>query len=170
MTQSTLDSLLDSMIIDADGARIGKVKQIYVDNDSGSPTWVAVSTGWFSGDSLVPLAGARPQGEKGDLRVRVRKAQVKSAPRLDSDGRLSRDAETELFSHYGLAPRSASRDAGEGRHIRPDADTPMTSGRADVAPHGRRTARSEEQLVVGADSERPVGKHRRRTEDPRDRW
>ncbi|HLS78809.1 MAG TPA: PRC-barrel domain-containing protein [Nocardia sp.] len=126
MTRSTLDSLLASTIIDADGAKIGKVKQIFLDNDSGAPTWVSVSTGWFSQDSLVPLAGARPLGEKGDLRVPVRREQVKSAPHLDVDGRLTRDAESKLFAHYGMDPRG-------GRHaapvIRPDGDIPLTTGR-----------------------------------------
>jgi len=110
MAQPMLDYLFESTVVDVNGDKIGKVKQIYIDNGSGSPTWVAVSTGLFSSDSLVPLAGAEHQGDQEVLRVQVSKDRVKSAPRPDSGGRISHDAETELFAHYGIDPRQAGRD------------------------------------------------------------
>lgn len=167
MARSLLDSLLDSTVLDADGDKIGRVKQIYLDNDSGSPTWVAVSTGLFSSDSLVPLVGARRQGDKDAVRVKVSKAQVKSAPNLDSDGRISRDAEAELFSHYGIDPGQSAWDHG-GQLMRSGSVDPMSRGRGDAAPREGDPVRSEEQLAFGA--ERPVGKHHRRPDELRDRW
>ncbi|WP_084495912.1 PRC-barrel domain-containing protein [Nocardia shimofusensis] len=167
MARSMLDSLLDSLVLDADGAKIGKVKQIYLDNDSGSPTWVAVSTGLFSSDSLVPLMGARRQGDNDALRVQVSKDRVKSAPHLVSDGRISRDAETELFSHYGIDPRQSAWDHG-AQQIRPGSVDPMPRGRADAAPREAGMVRSQDQLAFGA--ERELGKHQRPREELRDRW
>ncbi|AXK85521.1 hypothetical protein CRM89_02560 [Nocardia sp. FDAARGOS_372] len=155
MTQATLDSLIGSTVIDANGEKIGKVKQIYIDNENGSPTWVAVSTGMFSSDSLVPLAGAQHQRDKEALRVQVSKERVKSAPHLDQDGRISREAETELFSHYGIDPRRAGWDTYGRQHIRPGPDEPMTHGRDDAL------IRSEERLEVGTERE-TVGRARLR--------
>jgi hypothetical protein len=54
-----VEDLIGDAVYDLGGAKIGKVKRVYVDNASGAPTWASVSTGLFSEDSLVPLAGAR---------------------------------------------------------------------------------------------------------------
>ena len=68
-------------------------------------------TGLFGSKvTLVPLAGAEPQGEQPGLvdssvdlvRVPVTKDQVKDAPRIDPDGELSPAEEERLYRHYGL--------------------------------------------------------------------
>src|SRR3712207_2351777 len=52
---------LDRDAIGTDGERIGKVVNVYVDDATGQPEWLAVKTGWFgSSVSFVPLAGATP--------------------------------------------------------------------------------------------------------------
>ncbi|MEU7629191.1 DUF2382 domain-containing protein [Nocardia sp. NPDC049220] len=99
-----LDTLIGSAVYDPGGDKIGKVKRVYIDNDSGSPTWVAVSTGLFSEDSLVPLAGARHRRDVGALQVQVAKEAVKSAPHLERDGLISPEAEQQLFDHYKIDP------------------------------------------------------------------
>ncbi|MEU7767417.1 DUF2382 domain-containing protein [Nocardia sp. NPDC049190] len=99
-----LDTLIGSAVYDPDGDKIGKVKRVYIDNDSGSPTWVAVSTGLLREDSLVPLAGARHRRDVGALQVQVEKAAVKSAPHLERDGLISPEAEQQLFDHYKIDP------------------------------------------------------------------
>ncbi|WP_431951198.1 PRC-barrel domain-containing protein [Nocardia lijiangensis] len=99
-----LDSVLGSTVYDRDGDRVGKVKKIYVDNASGFPTWVAVSTGLFGRDALVPLAGAEHRRDHAALQVRVGKNQVKSAPYVVDDGNISQRSERELFEHYDIDP------------------------------------------------------------------
>ncbi|MBL3278639.1 DUF2382 domain-containing protein, partial [Klebsiella pneumoniae] len=83
------------------------------------------------------------------------KERVKSAPHLDQDGRISREAETELFSHYGIDPRRAGWDTYGRQHIRPGPDEPMTHGRDHAL------IRSEERLEVGTERE-TVGRARLR--------
>ncbi|GAA5055743.1 PRC and DUF2382 domain-containing protein [Nocardia callitridis] len=108
-----LDALIGSSVYDPEGDKIGRVKRIYIDNSSGAPTWVAVSTGLFSGDSLVPLAGAQYQEDYSALQVRVEKDAVKNAPHLEREGLITPEAEQELFAHYHVDPANAGMDVGQ---------------------------------------------------------
>ncbi|MBF6165810.1 PRC-barrel domain-containing protein [Streptomyces gardneri] len=105
-----LETLIGSSVYGPEGEKIGKVKRVYVDNSSGSPTWIAVSTGLFSADALVPLAGAEHRPESATLQVRVGKDAVKSSPQLDHNGQISPQAEQELFDHYQIDPEHAAWD------------------------------------------------------------
>lgn len=146
MTHATLESVIGNTVYDSAGDKIGKVKQIYLDNASGAPTWAAVSTGMFSGDSMVPLAGAKHRPDNETLQVGVDKAHVKSAPYLDDDGHISREAEQELFRHYGINPQQAGWTAYGRQQIRPGPEEPMTYG------HGNdEMIRSEERLEIGTE-------------------
>ncbi|MEV0030073.1 PRC-barrel domain-containing protein [Nocardia sp. NPDC050793] len=151
---SLLDSVLGNIVYDRDGDKVGKVKRIYVDNASGFPTWVAISTGLFGHDALVPLAGAEHRRERATLQVRVGKEQVKSAPYLDDDGNISQRSERELFEHYDIDPAlSAWKTYG-----RPYGEHPVNARATTAewaADSGGRTddelIRSEERLNIGAD-------------------
>ncbi|MFC4376695.1 DUF2382 domain-containing protein [Nocardia halotolerans] len=160
MSKATLDSLIGATAYDERGEKIGKVKQIYIDNNTGSPTWAAVSTGLFSQDSLVPLAGAEHQADEDTLRLHVDKEQVKSAPHLDDGGRISSQSEQELFHHYHVDPRAAGWNTYGRQQIRPGGDEPMTHGHRDTGSDPS-MVRSEEQLRVDTESEE-VGRARLR--------
>jgi len=86
-------------LVDNDGDKIGRIENIYVDDETGKPEWLAVATGWFGNRiSFVPLAGATRRGD--DLSVTYSKAQVKEAPHADPNGHLSQDEEAKLYRHY----------------------------------------------------------------------
>ncbi|WP_405165761.1 PRC and DUF2382 domain-containing protein [Nocardia sp. NBC_01499] len=137
-----LEELIGSAVYDPEGDKIGKVKRIYVDNTSGAPTWVSVSTGMFSGDSLVPLAGAQLQHDPEALQVRVEKEEVKTAPHLEHDGLISPEAERELFDHYHIDPSKAGMEMGGRQQMR--------GGRR---PDDQGMVRSEERLAVNKQNE-----------------
>ncbi|MFD6220079.1 DUF2382 domain-containing protein [Nocardia asteroides] len=151
MSRATLDSLIGATAYDERGQKIGKVKQIYLENSTGSPTWAAVSTGLFSSDSLVPLAGAEHRADDDTLSLHVDKEQVKSAPHLDDGGRISAESEQELFRHYHVDPRAAGWDTYGRQQIRPGADEPMTHGNPTARDDSM--IRSEEQLRIDTESE-----------------
>ncbi len=66
-----LRALDDSVVVGTDG-EIGKVGQVYTDNDTGQPSWVTVKTGWFgTNESFVPLNAATI--EDGTIRARTTK-------------------------------------------------------------------------------------------------
>ena len=152
--------------VDRDGDKIGKVEEIYLDQETGRPEWALVNTGLLTKSSFVPLAGATPQQD--ELRVAYDKAQVKDAPGVDPVGELTQDQEAALYGHYGL-------DYSEGH-----SDTGLPEGRSDVSgrnPAGQGTGavgddvsgaetddamtRSEEELRVGT-TQREAGRARLR--------
>ena len=76
----------DRTVIGPDGEKVGKVFDIYADEQTGQPEWLAVKTG-LTGKSVsfVPLVGADPRGD--EIVVAYDKARVKDAPSADPDGR-----------------------------------------------------------------------------------
>ena len=110
-TTQQLRGWIGRNLVDDAGDKIGRIEDIYMDEDTGEPEWLAVSTGWFGNHiSFVPLAGATPKGE--ELSVRWDKATVKDAPHAEPDGQLSQDEESRLYRHYGLeySERRSSSD------------------------------------------------------------
>jgi uncharacterized protein (TIGR02271 family) len=140
MSNETVAEWRGMEVVDSGGDKVGKVEEIYLDDQSGQPEWVLVKTGLFGSKStFVPTEGASPQS--GELRVAFEKSQIKDAPKIDADQRLSEAEERELYEHYGRDYGSAGADNGTdagttGRDVSgPETDDAMT--------------RSEEELRVG---------------------
>jgi len=122
-------------VIDTSGDKIGKVADIYLDDETGDPAWASVKTGLLGNRiHFVPLAGASGSGE--DLKVRYEKEQVTGAPSTESDGHLSLDDEAALYRHYGLYYAEPSGAAS-------------IEGRADDDAAADAMTRSEEELRAG---------------------
>ena len=150
MQRTTLLQQRGQDLYDADGDKIGTIEEIYLDAQSGEPEWALVNTGMFgTKSSFVPLQGASQDGDT--LRVPYDKAQVKDAPKVDPDGELSQQQESELYAHYGLdygesrsdsglpeggAGATAPRPHGRGRHRRPRHLRPDDRRRDDALRGG----------------------------------
>ncbi|MCP2331995.1 DUF2382 domain-containing protein [Actinoalloteichus caeruleus] len=95
----------------ADGQKIGKVAQVWLDGPSGEPSWLTVHTGLFGMHEIfVPMAGMH-MTENGGIEVRYSKNQVKDAPHVSPErGELPFEEERRLYDYYGL-PRQ--RESGE---------------------------------------------------------
>jgi uncharacterized protein (TIGR02271 family) len=123
--------------IDSSGDKIGKITEIYLDDQTGQPEWLTAKTGLFgTRSSFVPLAGATPTGD--DVQVQCTKDQVKDAPNVDEDGHISEEEEAELYRHYGIAA---------GQTSKPVTDTAGTRGKGGTTDDAM--TRSEEELDVG---------------------
>jgi uncharacterized protein (TIGR02271 family) len=140
--------LIDRTAYDSSGDKIGTVKDIYVDENTGRPEWLAVSTGLFGqSNSFVPLEGVESDGES--VIVPYSKDQVKDAPNCEADGRLSPAEEEQLYRHYNRSARTRTggdRAPKKGRSTGSGTDT------------GQRTSddamtRSEESLDVNTTKE-----------------
>ena len=132
-------------VIGSDGDKIGSVDDVYLDESTGQPGWVSVTTGWFGlRRSYVPLSEAEWQGE--DLVVPYTKQQLKDAPNYEPEGALSADDERSLYGHYQLDYDSDDR-------TRADAGT--------TATHDDAMTVSEEELRV-ATHQREAGRARLR--------
>ena len=156
---NSVTAMSGATVRDSAGDKVGKVSQVYLDDQTGQPEWVTVRTGLFGGtESFVPLAGADLQGD--ELVVTTSKDTVSGAPQVDEDGHLSEQDEAELYRYYGLPdPSTAGYQADASstgtRQGSPEA-RPGLSGTDGVA--GRDTSgpttddamtRSEERLVGG---------------------
>jgi len=158
---------------DSDGGKIGKVTDVYLDDQTSKPEWAAVKTGMFGGHvSLVPLANASFDGEA--LKVPYDKDQVKNAPHQDPAQELSRQQEAEIFEHYGVAyggdtvtaktggqgQQDSAQTRGEGKQesgqrAGSGGDRKDQTGGPGHDTSGENTdkamTRSEEQLHVGTE-------------------
>jgi uncharacterized protein (TIGR02271 family) len=155
--QDTLGRLPGSTAHDRNGESVGKVKQLYVDDESGQPKWATVATGLFgTSESFVPLEQAELDGE-GNLRLAYDKDTVKDAPRVDADGHIEESEEARLYEHYGLGGTAASgvmggdRDVDADRSVPVDHDRDETAGTAPAAGEGTSMTRNEERLQVGTE-------------------
>jgi uncharacterized protein (TIGR02271 family) len=145
------DQLVDHTAKAIDGAKIGRISQVYLDDNTGQAEWIAVSTGMFGKkESLAPLSGAHWQGE--DVVLAVPKDVVKDAPNIDVDEQLDDQETYTLYRYYaermGIDPTQSQTDIGPGHDTSgPTTDEAMT--------------RSEEQLHVGTEQV-PTGRARLR--------
>ena len=103
--RGNLRGLVRATAYDAGGSRLGRVAQVFIDDRTDEPAWVAVDVARARGMRLLPLAGAGLKGRH--LVIRADRRTVRSAPRIDlGDGQLSSQDESRLLEHYGLAPAS----------------------------------------------------------------
>ena len=176
MTEFDVNTLTGSTVVDSSGGKIGKVGQVYLDDQTGQPEWVTVKTGMFgSKESFVPLAAARVQGDQ--LVVDASKDQVSGAPQVDQDGHISEQEEADIYRYYGLSGTGTGTTGNgtTGNYETTDrtagydtSGTDSTAGYDRSAGHdtsGPNTddamTRSEEHLVAGT-QQTEVGKARLR--------
>ena len=146
-------------VVDRDGDKIGKIEDVYLDQDTGRPEWLAVSGGLFSsGVSFVPLAQATTEGA--DVRVPFEKDHVKDAPRAEADGALSQQEEARLYKHYGMEYGETRSDSGLPEGDATPGGSPGVVGNDVSGPEtDDAMTRSEEELRVGT-TQRETGRVR----------
>ncbi|MEU2348045.1 PRC and DUF2382 domain-containing protein [Modestobacter sp. NPDC049651] len=152
ITERDISTIIGSNAVDADGDELGKVGQVYLDDQTGKPEWVTVSTGLFgTQETFVPLADATV-GE-GTLRLPYQKAKVKDAPRVDAEqGHLSPEEETQLYRFYGVGTGGSA-----GRTDTTAGYTDTTTGRATDTTAGTTTGRDANRHgTVGHDTSGPT--------------
>ena len=107
----TISRVIGQDVYDASGEKIGSASEVYLDDETGQPEWATVRTGLFgTKESFVPLRDADLTND--GLRVSVTKAQVKDAPKIDTDGHLSPQEEQELYRYYGLGSGTQTQTQG----------------------------------------------------------
>ncbi|HEY0127187.1 MAG TPA: PRC and DUF2382 domain-containing protein, partial [Blastococcus sp.] len=150
LDEREVSAAIGSTAYDASGQKIGTVEHFYVDDRTGAPTWVAVTTGLFgTRQSVVPAVDAR--FADGRLSLPVAVDRVKSAPHLAGDHLTPADEE-ELRRHYG--EQDALRDevpVAAPAAAPPTVEIPAEAPRPAAVPDDGTMTRSEEQLVVGTE-------------------
>lgn len=161
ISKGNVREIIGTTAYDRDGDRIGKVGQVYFDDDTDQPKWITVHTGFFgTHESFVPLQSADFAGDR--VVIGYDKAKVTDAPRIGEDRHLSREEEQQLYRYYeldyggwggggqyeGRHERGAGyQDRAEGRHegaVGHDISGPTTDDAM---------TRSEERLNVGTETQ-----------------
>jgi uncharacterized protein (TIGR02271 family) len=150
INETQIQQVIGTTAVDADGDKIGKVSEIYLDDETGRPEWATVHTGLFgTKETFVPLAQADLSGDT--LRFPYDKAKVKDAPKVDTDGHLSPQEEQELYRYYGLGSGTTT-----------DTTTQTTTGTAGLAGTAGHTDRDRDGVrddvrgAVGHDTSGPT--------------
>ena len=96
-----IKDLFDATAYDKAGEKLGSVKEVFVDEQTGQPTFVEVNHGLFGmNSSLVPLRGHDFNGD--ELKLAFSKDRIEGAPDFDSDKPLTPEAQADIFKHYNL--------------------------------------------------------------------
>lgn len=169
--RGTIEDLQNAVVVDRDGDKLGKVAQVYLDNDTRDPSWVTVKTGLLgTNESFVPLD--KSDYADGTITVPFEKSYIKDAPPIAEDGELVREQEDELYRYYGISggtggqqdpgvdPTGSRDHAGRqdtpgprntaGRQDAPGARDDQDQHRPDVTDGGGVTLH-EEQAHVGTE-------------------
>ncbi|MGX5656756.1 PRC and DUF2382 domain-containing protein [Geodermatophilus nigrescens] len=122
-------------VYDQSGEKIGSASEVYLDDETGQPEWATVRTGLFgTKESFVPLRDADLTND--GLRVGVTKAQVKDAPKVDTDGHLSPQEEQELYRYYGLGYGSGTQTTTTDTGTAGTYSMDQTRGQQDLTTAG----------------------------------
>ncbi|NYH54673.1 MULTISPECIES: PRC and DUF2382 domain-containing protein [Nocardiopsis] len=148
--------LIGHNVLDQEGHNVGKINQVYLDDNTDQPSWVSVHTGLFGRhETLVPLQGSQPAEE--DIRVPYDKSTVKDAPHIDADRHISPEEEEtvrEYYAQHGGPPVQSQIAAQEGRHVAGEGPGPQTAAPSG-APAGETddvsVTRSEERVDIGVE-------------------
>ncbi|MFC4905101.1 PRC and DUF2382 domain-containing protein [Kocuria oceani] len=168
MATYDVNTLLSTTAYDSDGDKIGKVEQVFLDDNTEEVTFVTVDTGLFgTKESFVPVEGARQDGDR--LVLPYAKGVVKDAPNVDADQHLSPAEEEEIYRYYqmnysGTGDRDGRYATETDRHAVAAAGTAGndryaedTAGRHDTAAGAdlddNEVIRHEERLRVGKQRE-----------------
>ncbi|WP_243708880.1 PRC and DUF2382 domain-containing protein [Actinomadura sp. GC306] len=129
--------MLGHPLYDESGSKVGDVKHVFLDDETGRPEWLGIKTGLLGNkETFVPTSGAEWVADH--VEAEWEKDFIKQAPHVDVEaGHISADEEEQLYRYYGIGPGGRHAQAHPG----------------DAAPErGRETddamTRSEEELHV----------------------
>ena len=150
-----IKDLFNATAYDKNGEKLGDVNEVFVDDQSGQPTFVEVNHGLFGmNSSLVPLRGHDFSGD--DLKLGFSKDRIKDAPDFDSDKPLTPEAQSDIFKHYGLDNardvtdyKDSNLDSKRDVQAGADKDHNLTAGAgAGVAGAGVAGAHADEKKAA----------------------
>ncbi len=90
--------------IDATDGEIGKIEELYFDDDAWTVRYIVVETGkWLIGRKVLlsPFSFRAPLATRGPMSVTLTRKQIEGSPDVATHRPISRQHETELMSYYG---------------------------------------------------------------------
>lgn len=122
---------------DRDGSKIGKVDDLFVD-ENDQPEYFGVKMGFLgSSSTLIPADIATVDDSREFIEVATDKNTAKNGPAFDDDREITPEYENEVRSYYGLGPLEGSEDRGSYSEYDGEASDGHTgSGTTDSATSG----------------------------------
>jgi uncharacterized protein (TIGR02271 family) len=158
LTEDQARETIGRNAISDDGEKLGKVGQLFLDDETGEPAFVTVNTGLFgTNETFIPIGSATLDGD--DVAVPFSKQKVKDAPNVDAaDGHMSRDEEQRLYEYYGMGYTNRNFQQVDHQVDQPNAGSDFQeSASAGHDTSGPNTddamTRSEERVNVGTTTE-----------------
>lgn len=153
MTHRTIQQLGRATVYDRDGVKLGRVKEVYVNNKTGEPDYAEISHGLFGMRStVVPLRGHSLEGKT--LTLAFSKDLLKDAPEISKREHLpkKRSEHDAICEYYGLtdtadvhtygdSPLYSGDEFSRGHTTRGFGDSPEHGGSTD-----RQRAESDHEL------------------------
>ena len=100
-------------VYDPDGEKIGKVDDLFVD-EQDNPEYIGVKMGFLGTSStLIPWGVVNSTDDEGRrIIVSVDKAKAKDGPAFDDDREITPEFENQVYSYYGLQAAQGSEERG----------------------------------------------------------
>jgi hypothetical protein len=130
-------------VLDSGGDRLGGVREIYLDRETGRPEWVLVEVE-DDQPRFVPLADASVESDA--IRVAHPASVVRDAPAIGPETHIDNEQERRLYAHYGIDYSEEASDSGLPADVAVPPD-PATEPEGDTPPEDRATA---EAAAAGA--------------------
>lgn len=134
ITEQQVRQVLDHPLYDKHGSKVGDVKHVFIDDETGRPEWLCVKTGLFgSKEAFVPTS--RAEWVRDHVEAGYDKEFIKHAPHVDVDakGHLSAAEERQLYRYYGTDAGTGRATAGEEDAAAGRAAGPTVSGAPGAA-------------------------------------
>jgi len=146
--------LLGYDVLDASGAKIGQVDNVWVDDATQQLEFLGVQTSWLEvgKDHLIPAATAPVDIGQHTIQVPYPADQVKDAPSYAADAQLSAADEDSVYTYYGISRSTAPSPtglAGATGATGPATTSGTGYARTDSTGGDVRVPLTEEQLQVG---------------------
>jgi uncharacterized protein (TIGR02271 family) len=140
------DRLAGYEVYDRNGEKIGKVDDLFVD-ENDQPEYIGVKMGFLGTSStLIPMDLVTVDESSGRIEVSVDKEKAKNGPAFDDDREITPEYENQVYSYYGLQrSEAAAEPAAYGAYPTETTDEDEL-----------RVQRSEEELRAGT-REREAG-------------
>ncbi|RSZ65173.1 PRC-barrel domain containing protein [Corynebacterium hylobatis] len=114
MTHRSIQQLGRATVYDRDGVKLGRVKEVYINNKTGEPDYAEVSHGLFGMRStVVPLRGHTLEDRT--LKLAFSKDLLKDAPEISKKTQLPkrREDHNQICEYYGLTDTADVHSYGD---------------------------------------------------------
>jgi hypothetical protein len=159
ITREQIPRVLGHTAYDRTHKKLGRVGQVFIDDETGAPEWITVQTGMFgTKETFVPLQPAELQGD--EVVVPFEQERIKDAPKVETEaGHLTPSEEARLYDYYGMQYQPyAGTEAGIGPETEAAPEAPAPEAAAPEAEvRLRRYTRTEfEERTVPGEQEPTV--------------